>query len=220
MAIQKIKLDVGTVYQKEEGGVYYFRYQINGARKAISLKTRNRKEAIKAAEQQIPLLKATSTEVIAAHVKHARGLARSEQSLLLSHAWEVYSQSPERATPDTVSETLAYQATLQELIDFLADPALTVRDVSEEMGAAYANYLRGRNLAVSTHNRKIKRLRRIFRVLRDYREGENPFQSSSLLRKEREEREQDVHRLSFSREQEHVMPPVYQGRHYVEAVKK
>ena len=25
MAIQKIKLDLGTVYQKEEGGVYYFR---------------------------------------------------------------------------------------------------------------------------------------------------------------------------------------------------
>ena len=47
MAIQKIKLDIGTVYQKEEGGVYYFRYQVNGARKAISLKTRNRKEALK-----------------------------------------------------------------------------------------------------------------------------------------------------------------------------
>ena len=208
MAIQKIKLDVGTVYQKEEGGGYYFRYQINGARKAISLKTRNRKEAIKAAEQQIPLLKATSTEVIAAHVKYARGLVRSENSLLLSHAWEVYSQSPERATPDTVSETLAYQATLQELIDFLADPTLTVRDVDPEKAAAYANSLRGCKLAVSTHNRKIKRLRRIFRVLRDYREGENPFQSSSLLRKEREEREQDVHRLSFSREQEQQLRDV------------
>lgn len=51
MAIQKIKLDVGTVYQKEEGGVYYFRYQINGARKAISLKTRNQKEALKEANR-------------------------------------------------------------------------------------------------------------------------------------------------------------------------
>ena len=35
----KIKLETGTVYQKEEGGTYYFRYQVNGARKAISLKT-------------------------------------------------------------------------------------------------------------------------------------------------------------------------------------
>ena len=64
MAIQKIKLDLGTVYQKEEGGIYYFRYQVNGARKAISLKTRNQKEANK----QSPLLKATSAEIIAAHI--------------------------------------------------------------------------------------------------------------------------------------------------------
>ena len=66
MAIQKIKLDLGTVYQKEEGGIYYFRYQVNGARKAISLKTRNQKEALKEANKQIPLLKATSAEIIAA----------------------------------------------------------------------------------------------------------------------------------------------------------
>ena len=42
MAVQKVKLKIGTVYQKEDGGIYYFRYQGNGARKAISLKTRNR----------------------------------------------------------------------------------------------------------------------------------------------------------------------------------
>ena len=42
MAIHKIKLKVGTVYQKEENGIYYFRYQVNGKRKAVSLGTRNR----------------------------------------------------------------------------------------------------------------------------------------------------------------------------------
>ena len=47
MAIQKIKLKTGTVYQKEQNGIYYFRYQVNGARKAISLKTRNKQQAIK-----------------------------------------------------------------------------------------------------------------------------------------------------------------------------
>ena len=82
----KVKLDVGTVYQKEEGGVYCFRYQINGARKAISLKTRNQKEALKEVNKQIPLLKATSTEIIAAHVQHARGLITPEKNLPLSEA--------------------------------------------------------------------------------------------------------------------------------------
>ena len=53
MAIQKIKLDLGTVYQKEEGGIYYFRYQVNGARKAISLKTRNQKENSQIGKEKI-----------------------------------------------------------------------------------------------------------------------------------------------------------------------
>ena len=104
MAIQKIKLDIGTVYQKEEGGVYCFRSQINGARKVISLKTRNQKEALKEANKQSPLLKATSTEIIAAHVQHARGLITPEKNLPLSEAWAVYEKSPERATPATVAE--------------------------------------------------------------------------------------------------------------------
>jgi len=26
MAVQKVKLKIGTVYQKEDGGIYYFRY--------------------------------------------------------------------------------------------------------------------------------------------------------------------------------------------------
>ncbi len=56
MALQKIKLKIGTVYQKEPNGIYYFRYQVNGARKAISLKTRNKQQAIKEAEKYVPLL--------------------------------------------------------------------------------------------------------------------------------------------------------------------
>ena len=99
MAIQKIKLKTGTVYQKEENGIYYFRYQVNGARKAISLKTRNKQQAIKEAEKHIPLIQATSSEVIAAHVQHARNLVKQEKNLLLSQAWEIYEKNPERATP-------------------------------------------------------------------------------------------------------------------------
>jgi len=81
MAVQKIKLKIGTVYQKEPNGVYYFRYQVNGARKAISLKTRNKQQAIKEAEKYVPLIQATSSEVIAAHVKYARNLASPENAL-------------------------------------------------------------------------------------------------------------------------------------------
>ena len=208
MAVAKIKLDIGTVYQKEEGGVYYFRYQINGARKAISLKTRNQKEALKEANKQIPLLKATSTEIIAAHVQHARGLITPEKNLPLSEAWAVYEKSPERATPATVAEAQSYRATFQEFLDWLNDPQKNVRDITPEIGEQYAEYMRNQKIAVSTHNRKIKRIRRVFHVLREYWSGSNPFHSATQLRREREEREQDVRRLSFTREQEQLLQAV------------
>lgn len=35
----KVKLDVGTVYQKEEGGNYYFRYQVQHERKCVTVAT-------------------------------------------------------------------------------------------------------------------------------------------------------------------------------------
>ena len=203
-----MKLKIGTVYQKEEGGIYYFRYQVKGARKAISLKTRNKQEAVREAEKLVPLLQATSSEVIAAHVQHARNMVEPEKNLLLSQAWDVYERSPERATPDTVSEALAYKSTFNEFIAWVNNPEATIRDITSEMAARYADDMRHQNIAVTTHNRKIKRIRRVFKVLREYWNGENPFGSQILLRKEREEREQDVHRLSFSREQEQQLRDV------------
>ena len=208
MAVRKMKLKIGTVYQKEEGGIYYFRYQVKGARKAISLKTRNKQEAVREAEKLVPLLQATSSEVIAAHVQHARNMVEPEKNLLLSQAWDVYERSPERATPDTVSEALAYKSTFNEFIAWVNNPEATIRDITSEMAARYADDMRHQNIAVTTHNRKIKRIRRVFKVLREYWNGENPFGSQILLRKEREEREQDVHRLSFSREQEQQLRDV------------
>lgn len=203
-----MKLKIGTVYQKEEGGIYYFRYQVNGARKAISLKTRNKQEAVREAEKLVPLLQATSSEVIAAHVQHARNMVEPEKNLLLSQAWDVYERSPERATPDTVSEALAYKSTFNEFITWVNNPEATIRDITSEMAARYADDMRHQNIAVTTHNRKIKRIRRVFKVLREYWNGENPFGSQILLRKEREDRERDVYRLSFTREQEQQLREV------------
>ena len=208
MAIQKIKLKIGTVYQKEPNGVYYFRYQVNGARKAISLKPRNKQEAVKEAEKHVPLLQATSSEVIAAHVQYARNLATPEKNMLLSQAWDEYEKSPDRATPATVSEALAYKSTFLEFVAWVNDPAVTLRDITGAMAMRYADSMRELNIAVSTHNRKLKRIRKVFNVLKEYRGEENPFNSAVLYRKEREEREQDVHRLSFTREQEEQLREV------------
>ena len=46
MARKVMKQEVGTIYQKPNG-TYHYRYQINGERKSISLKTKNQEEAMR-----------------------------------------------------------------------------------------------------------------------------------------------------------------------------
>ena len=66
----------------------------------------------------------------------------------------------------------------------------------------FAQHLRASGIAVDTHNRKIRRIRKIFSILNDFREGGNPFQSNILFRQEREEQNFAVRHLAFTREQE------------------
>ena len=202
MAGKVVKLEIGTVYQKTANGCYYFRYQINGQRKAVSLQTKNQKEAIKKAKDMIPIVKATTTDVISAHVKQARGLAARKKTLLLADIWEVYSKHPERATPATVHEQNSYRSTFKEFAKFVDNDSLEIVNITPEVTDRFAQHLRGTEISVATHNRKIKRLRKIFEALKDYRNADNPFNIKSIRRKAREEQEHIVRRVSFSREQE------------------
>ena len=202
MAKKVVKLEIGTVYQKSANSTYYFRYQINGQRKAVSLKTKNKKEAIIKAQEIIPVVKATTTEMISAHIKHARGLVKQKKFMPLINIWEFYSSHPSRAMPATAHERACYQSTLNEFIRFVDNNELGVNEITPALTDKFANHLRKTEISVGTHNRKIRRLKKIFEVLKDYREEDNPFQALSLRRKEREEHEQTVRRLSFSREQE------------------
>ena len=195
------KLDIGTVYQKEPGGLFYFRYQINHRRKMVSLKTRDPKEAEIRAKELIPILQAKNVEIVAAHVKHARDFGRPERNLPLHRIWEAYSSHPDRATPATVSEQESYRSTLSEFISFIGDTEMVVRNITPSLADEFARYLKTTEISVDTHNRKIKRLRRIFSTISDYIEA-NPFTAKVLFRKEREEQELGVRRLAFTREQE------------------
>ena len=202
MSSKVIKLEIGTVYQKTKNGNYYFRYQIKGQRKAVSLKTKNRQKALNKAQALIPILKASSTEVISAHVQHAKGFVSKKQSLELQNAWEVYAEHPGRATPATIKEQTAYRTDFNEFVNFVGDNKLQINELTPEIADKFACHLRKLEISVHTHNRKIKRLARIFKVLKDYRDDDNPFSALSLRRKIREEQTHSVRRLSFSREQE------------------
>ncbi len=215
MAKKSLRLNVGAIYSKGPGRIYYYRYQIDGHRKSVSLQTTNRSEAIQKAEALFPIIKASSTEVIAAHVQQARGLTIPTRELPLPGVWDYYSTHPNRAVPATVSEQIQYHATLEEFIRFMNDPRMEVRKITSQHAEKFAQHLKKSGLAVDTHNRKIKRLRKIFSTLTEFRDGENPFRPL-LFRREREEQGIGVRRLAFSREQEQrILEVLEDPRHTV-----
>ena len=128
--------------------------------------------------------------------------------LTFSEGWEKYSSHPDRATPHTVAEQLAYKSTYEEFADFAAAEKIEASDIDIAFCEKYAAHLRERNLAVATHNRKLKRLRKIFDCLSEYYDGDNPFRNKLLFRKEREEQDTVVRRQAFTREQEQQLRDV------------
>ena len=109
MAVKSVRLSVGSIFPKGPGKIYFYRYQVDGRRKTVSLQTTNRAEALRKAEEFIPIIKATSPEVIAAHVQQAKGLAVAKRELPLSGVWDYYSLHPDRANPATIHEQLQYK---------------------------------------------------------------------------------------------------------------
>ena len=212
--LHRIKLETGTVYQTSKGGNYYFRYQVQGERKCVSLKTANQEEAIRKAKELLPTVQATNLEVIATHVKVARKLAAKTRALPVTQIWETYSNHPQRALPATVREQLSYEATLAEFLRFLENKVTHFAQITETHVIKFADYLRTTQISVSTHNRKIVRLRKIFATLQEYREDDNPFALKVLLRKEREEQDTAVRRIAFTREQEEQIRTVLDDPQY------
>ena len=72
--VAAMKLSTGSIRRRGRG-VFYYRCQINGKRTEISLQTKDYNEALKKAMDLVPIAEARSEEVIAAHVRQAKGFA-------------------------------------------------------------------------------------------------------------------------------------------------
>lgn len=200
--------------KKEKGGQYYYRLAVApGVRKEFSLKTADYNVACQKAEELDALWLAPTPEVAMAQINAIRGFSRSASKLLFADAWEKYQVHPDRATPHTVAEQQSYQRTYEEFVRFAIGgktmkrgsrcaAVSCINEVTPKLCEEFSAYLKTTMLAVDTHNRKIKRLRKIFDCLKDYYEGDNPFRSKTLLRSEREEQGSVVHRQAFTKEQE------------------
>ena len=128
--MEQEKLPLGTIYQVKKGGNYYLRYQINGRRKNVNLKTNDYDKALEEYNRLLPTLQATTVEVVAAHVKNARQLAGRIMRLTLGGAWEKYSVSPDRAMPATVHEQQSYKRTWDDFVAFVGNSLTLVSQIS------------------------------------------------------------------------------------------
>ncbi len=146
-----------------------------------------------------------------AQINAIKGFSKRNNSIPLNELWDIYNSHPDRATPRTKNEQMAYQADLKEFLSFIACKLSKVKrfnhiynlsDITTQVANKYAEYLKSEPLAVDTHNRKINRLRRIFACFTEHYEDEiNPFSSKSLLRREQEEQGTTIRRQAFTKEQ-------------------
>ena len=198
----------GKLRQKNSKGNYYYRLTIaSGIRKEFALKTADETEAIQRAEELDSIYAAPNMDVAVAQINAIKGFSKQAQMLPLSEGWAKYEIHPERATPHTVSEQLAYKTTYDEFVEYVSASGkhtviTSIAELNSDIAEGYAAYMRTIPQAVDTHNRKIKRLRKIFDCLSDYYSGNNPFKSKTLLRSTREEQDTVARRQAFTKEQE------------------
>ncbi len=200
----KVKLSLGAVYQNAEGGTYYFRYQVNGNRKVVSLRTKDRKEAVAKAKEMEPVLKASSLEVVAAHVKHARDWQKKQKSLELDRAWDTYDSHPDRAHPSTVNIYQRYHSYFEDFVAWAkSDGQMFLHEITDSVVSKYVDVLKGSRISVDTHNKRIARISHVFRTLSDYTGSEtSDWTRASFRRRPREEIGIEARRLPLTREEE------------------
>ena len=209
----------GKLRQKEKNGPYYYRLMVaNGVRKEFALKTADFEEALQKATDLDAVYEAPNQEVAIAQINAIKGFSKMVEELPLSEIWEKYEVHPDRARPLTPHEPLMYHSTLQEFIDYAEGRtgnekgkrrALSViSEVTPEVVSRYVDYLKTTRIAVDTHNRKMRRLRKIFECLKEYCGGENPFRNKHIFRNAREEQGSIVQRQPFTKEQEQQLRDV------------
>ena len=210
----------GKLRQKNSKGNYYYRLTVaNGIRKEFALKTADETEAIQRAEKLDSIYAAPNMDVAVAQINAIKGFSKQAQMLPLSEGWAKYEIHPERATPHTVSEQLAYKTTYDEFVEYVSASGkhtviTSIAELNSDIAEGYAAYMRTIPQAVDTHNRKIKRLRKIFDCLSDYYSGNNPFKSKTLLRSPREEQDTVARRQAFTKEQEQQLRDVLADDQY------
>ncbi len=185
-------------------GLYYYRCTVNGRRIEKSLKTGNKREALKKAKEMALISEATSKEVLAARVSELKDWSSQKQRLELDFAWEKYDSHPNRARPATVNIYLRYQSYFNDFVEWAKKRNIEYLDeVDDNVVSDYADHLKTLEIGVDTHNKRINRVAHVFRTLSDYTDPEtSDWKNPKFKRRDREENGMQARRMPFSKEQE------------------
>ena len=93
-------------------------------------------------------------EVAVAQINAIKGFSKQAKMLSLADGWEKYEVHPERATPHTVSEQLAYKTTCEEFVSYVTTPGkhtviTSIAELSNDVAHEYAAYMRTISQAVA-----------------------------------------------------------------------
>ena len=166
------------------GEKFYYRYNVGGKVKQVSLHTSNLAEAEKiVAEEYEPMVRLRSKEEMAVHIAVSRKYVKPREKTTLDQAWKKYFAATNR--PDSSLSTLkGYERILKIFVEWLKKdfPSVThVQQIDDDVARAYAGHIWESEVSERTYNAYIKAMHLLFRVLMP---GEkNPFSRDVISRK-------------------------------------
>ena len=175
----------GNGYLFKRGTFYYFEFKINGKRKTVSLKTKNKRDAESKAKEYLPIISAKTKEEIAVYVKQAKKLECQAKAKFVS-AWDDYLKHPGR--PDSGDGTLKnYEGNFRRFKNWVENsyPVITAMgQITCKISREYAVELYRSGISAKTYNNHVKALHLIFRILlSDSGMEKNPFNKENISRK-------------------------------------
>lgn len=154
---------LGSLVKRDGSPYFYLCYTINGKKKILSLKTKDRKEAERQADTLLkPLIEAKTKEALAYHIGEARNILK-RNNIKVEDVWSLYIKNPMR--PNSGNSTLEFYRRYWEIFKTWLQqkyPSVVYfSDISEEIANDYAST---REVAGRGYNERIKTLRLITRV--------------------------------------------------------
>ena len=173
-----------TMYKR--GKNFFLEYRVSGKRVRKSLKTADKIEAEKKAQEIIDLLRIEDKTDFLRKIATIKKIKVSR--LKLSDAWGKYLESPERKNPAKVTIE-GYKSYVDQLFDWLK--VEYIDEVSEDMAYEYCVWLASTGIKAQTYNKKKNFITYFFNILRRPAGlTDNPF--SKMVNKEKEHFESQI----------------------------